>query len=360
MNQALHTIFTHSGAFHADEGMAIALLKRFYLTREIRVAVDLTDEQVENLVVHGKRPSFDPIIGPDGLADAREPCWVIRTRSAALLEKAQRHPEIFVLDVGGKYEKNLLNLDHHQASMTDTWEDGTPYSSTGLAWRWLQENGHLSSLDAGIQAEMEATLIRPLDAHDNGVALCDEGNIVEAFNRSSGDNADQARQFAKSVDFLSEVLENNIYLCSLKLQSKQVLEKAWEKAKDNNENFVILEESLAYSDGTGLLKEVSNDQAQMAGWPGKGNRYTVISLSGNEGRFSSKCPVPEAWRGQMDFEVVIENQKIPMIFAHKTGFMCIVKGGPKEARMVAKAVIAHNAALENGNGNIKKRKGPSP
>lgn len=342
MSAVSHTIVTHAGAFHADEIMAIALLERFYLLRPLRVAKDLGAADTEALLAQGVRPLFVPPIDANGLADGREPCWVLRTRSPNLLAAARANPETFVLDVGGVLEPAALNFDHHQASMTDGWDDGTPYSSTGLAWRWLQEQGHLTELDAATQTELEATLIRPLDAHDNGVALCQEGLIVEAFNRGSGDNEGQAVQFGKALDFLREVLSNAIYRAGVKLDSRRQLERGWALAQSRGEDFVVLEDALPYTDGTGLLKEISDDQAQMLAIPGKGHQYSVISVSGNEGRFSTKCPVPEAWRGRMDFEVYIDGHKVAMAFAHKTGFMCVVKGGPNDAHRVAKAVVAHN------------------
>lgn len=348
MTQPIHTIVTHAGAFHADEIMAIALLERFYLLRPLRMAIGMGASDIEALVAHGRRPPFSAPIGPDGLVDAREPCWVVRTRTPALLKLAKENPDVIVLDVGGELDPGKLNFDHHQGSMTDGWEDGTPYSSTGLAWRWLQSQGLLHGMDSQMQAEIEVLLIRPLDAHDNGVSVHDDAETVEAYNRSAGDFDGQALQFDKALSFMRDVLDNTIYRATVKLQARRQLEAGWTMAQARGENFVILEEAMGYNDGTGLLKELSGGQAMMLGIPGRGNLYSVISVSGDEGRFSVRCPVPEEWRGRMDFEVDIDGRRTALAFAHKTGFMCVVKGGANEAHRVAKATVAHNLKLEAG------------
>lgn len=344
MTQPLHTLVTHAGAFHADELMAIVLLEQFYLLRPVRVWMG-DEAGLEALVRDGIRPVVPAVVLPDGREDRREPAWVVRTRSPALLTAARNQADTFVIDVGGQLDPGQLNLDHHQASMTDGWDDGTPYSSTGLVWRWLQAQGHLSSLPQAMQTEIEDTLIRPLDAHDNGVALCNEALVVEAYNRGAGNTELQAAQFDKALDFLREVLANHLHRARMKLEAQDILAEAWMMAQARKETFVILPEALPYPDGAGLLKALSEDQATLLGVPGKGNRYSLISLPGDSGRFSSKCPMPEDWGGRMDFIVDTPEGAVELAFSHKTGFMCVVKGGAVEARRVARTVVAHQPNL---------------
>lgn len=339
-SQPLHTIVTHAGAFHADEIMALVLLERFYLVRPMRVAIDWDEDAVARLVKEGKTSTNAPLIGPDGIEDHRTCCWVVRTRAPSVLEAARKNPTTFVLDVGAELDEANLNFDHHQASMTQGWPNGTPYSSTGLIWRWLRKNGQLDGMSDELADEIEQELIIPLDAHDNGVEPCREAEIVETYNRSGDTEATQI-QFQKALSFLRDVFDNTHYRLQAKLVARKQLEQGWTKAQAQGEDFVILEEPTAYNRCVELLAEVSGGKAQMLGLPSKG-KYNLTSLRGDDGPFSSKCPVPEQWRGRFDFDVEIDGKPISMAFAHKSGFMCVINGGAEQARMVAREVVRHN------------------
>lgn len=330
------TIVTHAGAFHSDEIMALVLLEEFYLAQPLRFEA-LSAEQTLAVLQGGPRPALPPRLGPDGLEDHRTGCWVVRTRNAEHLEAACANPEVMVLDVGGQHDAAALNFDHHQSSMTDCWEDGTPLSSTGLVWRWLKEQG-LLTIDPGEQLELEETLIRPLDAHDNGQAEFDVAGVCEDFNRLGSDNDIQLHQFQKAMAYVREVWGNHRFKAVARAQARPVLAQAWEQAQERGERFVVLEESLAYPDGTGLLKSISNDQALLLAIPGKGSRFSVISVPEND-RFSIRCPLPEEWRGQMDFDVELEGQPVRLAFAHKTGFMGVVQGSAQDVGRVCRHVV---------------------
>lgn len=341
MSQPLHTLVTHAGAFHSDEIMALVLLERYYLARPV-VRVEPTAAELMALLTEGTYPALPQRTTADGLEDARTPCLVVRTRSADALAAARSNPTTFVIDVGGELDPSRLNFDHHQASMQESWPDGTPYSSTGLVWRWLRENHHLQCLETAVLDELEASLIRPLDAHDNGLALSPVAQVCEGFNRHSDVGPTQMDQFGKAWSVLAEVFDNHLHQAQMKVQAKATLKSAWEQAQRRNERHVVLEEALAYPDGTGLLAEISEGQAELLAIPGRGNRYSLISLP-IDGRFTIKCPVPEHWRGLMDQAIEVDGHRIQLAFAHKTGFMCVVQGGPNDAHRMASHIVAHNA-----------------
>ena len=344
MSQPLHILVTHAGAFHSDEIMAGVLLERFYLARPL-VHAEPSSTELLALLTDGTLPRLPSRQTSDGLDDERTPVVMVRTRAADALALARANPNVFVIDVGGELNPAQLNFDHHQASMQATWEDGTPFSSTGLVWQWLRSQGHLAHLADELLDELEASLIRPLDAHDNGQALFPLSQVCEGYNRHSDFGAEQPEQFQRAWHFLSEALDNHFYQAEMKVQARQTLQAGWELAQSRGERHVVLEEALAYPDGTGLLKEISQDQAELLAIPGRGNRFNLISLP-IEDRFSIKCPVPEAWRGLMDETVEVEGHRMQLVFAHKTGFMCVVQGGPNEAHRLARHIVAHNDAYK--------------
>lgn len=339
-------VITHAGAFHADELMAIALLERFAFTSPLRVALCWEPQDVQALIEHDRRPPVPALVDERGVQDCRQPVWVFRTRQPELLEAARARPDVFVIDVGGHYDPTALNFDHHQAEMTLTWPNGTTYSSTGLVWRWLEDTGRLSSLPDQVRSSLAERLIEPLDAHDNGVRLSPDGTAVEEYNRSGGGDPEvQLIQFEKALRLCRDRLENALHATTNRELARDVLAHAWSRASARGERFVILDEPLPGTDGTRLLHEVSGGHCLLLGLPSQSNRYSLISLPANEDRFSIICPVPESWRGRMDFSVDLgQLGSVHLAFAHKTGFMCVVEGGPKETRAVATYLTQSAAA----------------
>lgn len=93
MKRAFQVVATHSGTFHCDEALGVAMLR--------------------------KLPEF---------ASAR----LIRTRSEEQLATAD-----IVLDVGGVYDAERHRYDHHQIGFTETFGHGfvTKLSSAGCVTR---------------------------------------------------------------------------------------------------------------------------------------------------------------------------------------------------------------------------------
>ena len=332
-------LVTHSGAFHSDELMALALLQRFVVNRPVRLASGLSLGQIKSLLKGEGAPGFSSRWSADGVEDCRTPCTIVRTRDAEVLSIAKQSTSTWVLDVGGEYNPQQLNFDHHQDSMREQWEDGTPYSCAGLVWRWIMDQGAAQGeLSPEVAQDVGLSLIRGLDSHDNGVLPFPEAIACEGYNRNQVDETIAAEQFEKALAFMSDVLDNAIHQARAKVGARQVLQRAWEQ-RSPGQRYVVLESAMDYPDGTGLLKEVSNGEALLLGLPGKSNRYNLISTS-LENRFESACPVPEAWRGKMDFLVQDDLGDVSIAFAHKTGFMCVVEGGPSEAVRVARMVLA--------------------
>ena len=341
MTFPIRMIVTHAGSFHADEVMAVALLQRFSDLRPVRMATGADAAQVKRWI-NGEDalPAVDRW-SADGVHDMRLACVVVRTRDASLLEAATQAPDVAVVDVGGVYDASALNFDHHQHSMTDTWPDGLPLSSTGLVWRWLGQRGDLDVLPTPVRAEIETWVIRPLDAHDNGVQTCALAQQCGTYNRGSEDPDVQYRQFETVLGMMRDALENQLHTATLKHEATQVLTKAWAKARAQGLGYVVMREAHAYHDCTGLLKTISDGQAKMIIIPGQGNRFSVISQGGDV-PFSSVCPCPQAWRGRMNTTLDIGGQKTMLRFAHKTGFMCVVEGHWRDAARVAQHIIEHN------------------
>lgn len=341
MSTKPHMIITHAGSFHSDEVVAIALLERFYFLAPLVMTIDEPQETVLAWM-NGEEKTLPRLFFPDGTEDARSAVPIVRTRDSLILKKAVGLSDVFVIDVGGEQDDDKLNFDHHQKSMTRTWNDGTPLSSTGLVWLYLRKNG-LLNLPEEVLLDVENRLIKPLDLHDNGEGVCHVAGVMAGYNRSSSDPKEQDAQFWRALSMMREILSNTIFAAELKMEARIVLTEEWEKASARGDTVVVLPRAIAYHDCAGLLKEVSGDRADVIAIPGQGNRFSVISVRLDE-PFSIKHPCPPEWRGRSDFAVEVKAGRPPIVvkFAHKSGFMCVVEGSAGQAREIARHVVRMN------------------
>ena len=329
-------IVTHAGSFHADEVAACALLEQYFFPGPLYVPDNPETNEVLSWM-DGETGTFPSRFWADGTEDLRRPFVVVRTRDSALLKKACENPNVFVVDVGGQYNKDLLNFDHHQHSMQETWSDGTPYSSTGLVWEYLKRQNLLPFAER-VGTLIENDFIKSLDRHDNGLEASNIAAVLAGFNRSTENPAEQNQQFSKAITVIREALQNAIFSAEVKCEAETVLTQAWKNAQKHGSTIVGLKNHITYHDCSGLLKEISGGAADLIIIPGQGNRFSLISQK-LDNAFSIKNPVPEEWRGKMDFLVETARGPVLVKFAHKSGFMCVVEGTLAQAMSVGRVVV---------------------
>ena len=165
-------VVTHNRAFHIDELFAISLLHIFYFKG----------------------------------ADYK----LIRTRDKQILEQYKKDSNVFVVDVGFEYNQSMKNFDHHQNTLKVTWNDGTPYSSCGLVWKFLKENNFLSMNQQTIDF-VEKKIIKPIDLQDNGKGSFSEGFLFNLYNRNHEDDKVLDKQFNKALKSAIHFLQNFIF-----------------------------------------------------------------------------------------------------------------------------------------------------
>ena len=168
----MFNVVTHHRHFHNDEVMAIALLEVFFL---------------------------------------KENYNLIRTRDKNIISKHQKLDNSFVIDVGFQYNENALNFDHHQNNMSLAWEDGTPFSSCGLIWKFLKENGHLKNKISNQKVFFfEELVIKNIDKQDNGIGHWADGVFISMYNRNHHDNKIMDKQFKRAVAASKDYILNLI------------------------------------------------------------------------------------------------------------------------------------------------------
>lgn len=163
-------IVTHNGVFHADEVLAVALLKLFTNTAY----------------------------------------RVTRTRDPLVIDCAD-----IVVDVGAKNDVDTLRFDHHQFDKTDP---DYGLSSAGLVYRYL-----------GIDIGAIAHLVKEVDDNDVGVAPAPANHfckIISSFNQEDVNNLDQEIAFNDAVELAVNYLLNMKRSHELKAEQKKTADNA--------------------------------------------------------------------------------------------------------------------------------------
>ncbi|KAL2826092.1 metal-dependent protein hydrolase [Aspergillus cavernicola] len=321
-------IGTHNGHFHADEALAVYLLRL--------------------LPTYSQSP-------------------LIRTRDPALLATCHT-----VVDVGGEYEPTNNRYDHHQRTFSTTFPGyNTKLSSAGLVYmhfghaivaRHLSlpaEHGNVGL----IYNKLYADFVEAVDANDNGVAVYDPEGIksagVEKRFKDGGvtiasivndmnnpyteeeEKLDEDGLFLQASQFIGSVFSRKLkHACSSWLPARETVKEAYESRKSVHDSGKIM---VLPQGGVPWKEHLYNFEKQAAAageesevyfvlYPEsatEGSKWRVQTVSVNEGSFISRKPLPENWRGVRDADLdgVLAAEagepRIPegAVFVHAAGFI---------------------------------------
>lgn len=198
--QQVNSIITHNGVFHADEVVAIALLR---------------------------------ILGVN--------CPVIRTRDAKIIEEGKKDASTFIIDVGTVLDHTNGNYDHHQ--------DLDLPSAAGLIWEHFK-NEICPNVLAQTFFTQFISAIDMVDTNRNNIHETLSTTLPQGFRTVSsiiaGFNSDnvfsdiaQQLAFDTAISFAIQIIENELRGASVKAKNES--EYASRKVLKNNvavfENF---------------------------------------------------------------------------------------------------------------------------
>lgn len=303
------TLYTHSGDFHSDELVAIALIQQFAC--------------------------------PEG-----DTVDVVRTRHKERLAEALADPDVFVVDVGSQYDSDARNFDHHQAGGGDAWPDGLPKSSCGLVWSWLRDTGRLDHLGEAVCDRMEQELIRPIDAHDNGVDRWDFAPMFRMFNRTGGSERVVREQFEQALGLAQSLVTNQLHQVRSDLEAETYLRECWAQAQEDGERLVVVRRELGNRTAPTLLARLSGFEADLLLYPQsmsqKNSKWFIRALPEGEGAPDYRMRVPTELRGRQNVELDVGlSAPAKLVFVHNSGFLAQVEGSLEDAWAVAKWVAQH-------------------
>jgi len=315
------SIGTHNGHFHADEALAVYLLRLL--------------------------PTYTP-------------STLVRTRDPALLKTCHT-----VVDVGGEYSPSSHRYDHHQREFTTTFPShSTKLSSAGLVYMHFGKAilAQRTGLPEGseevdvLYEKLYSDFIEALDAHDNGISVYDAkdtaslrkrfndsginlGSLVGDLNHdwSESPSSPEEAQQREDARFLeASHLMGTAFLRKLDsahkgwLPARSVVHAAFAARKEHDPRGRILSlpQSLPWKDHLYTVESAqSTPEDEKALYvlypegPNEGARWRIQAVGVSGDSFESRKALPEDWRGVRDEELDKVTGIEGCVFVHASGFI---------------------------------------
>ncbi|MCA9354698.1 MAG: MYG1 family protein [Candidatus Kaiserbacteria bacterium] len=275
----MQTVVTHDGSFHPDDVLAVATIK---------------------------------------ILLAEEPIKIIRTRERDEIDKAD-----WVVDVGDRFDPATQRFDHHQNGIPAR-ENGIPYAAFGLVWR---EYGEQICGSKEISDQIDAQIVQPVDAGDNGIALYelnDRGvapyelfSVLSAFRPVWGSEHENDAAFAEAVEFAKQLLMRIIAHAQASEAVRQVAESGYQAAEDK--------ELLVFEDPIDRHMFIQYPDVRMVVYPSDTTKkkWKASTIPTGEVVFESRVDFPKEWGGLRDGALAEVTGIEDAVFCHKNVFLFV-------------------------------------
>lgn len=246
---------------------------------------------------------------------------IVRTRDEAILAKAD-----YVADVGNIYDPAQNRFDHHMREGAGTRENGIPYAAFGLVWK---EYGEKVCGSKDIAERIDARLIAPIDAEDNGMSIYDPKGETLPFtiqqffylHRPTWKESDALydEAFPDLVDLAQEVLLREIEIARDVLDARGIVEKAYADAEDKR--LITLDVACPYGETL-----AAHPEPLVVVFPRRGSTNWGVGLvPTGEHAFENRIQLPESWAGLRDEEMAKASGVPDAIFCHRARFLAVAK-----------------------------------
>ncbi|EHA55682.1 hypothetical protein MCOR27_003051 [Pyricularia oryzae] len=326
------TIGTHNGHFHADEALAVYMLRQHI-------------------------PTY---------AGAS----LVRTRDPAALARCHT-----VVDVGGEYDASTLRFDHHQRTFSTTFPGRqTKLSSAGLVYMHFGKQiiaRRLADPDCDneatvdmLYAKLYENFVEALDAHDNGISAYDPavlatasngqplqkrfsdggftlGAVVGRLNPNWNDpipedpaeaQAAEDQRFEAASARIGEEFDRDLdYYTRSWLPARSVVADAFSHRAEHDPAgkgriLVFKGQSVPWKDHLYTLEQENPSAGEVVYvlYPEKPTpdaKWRIQCVPVSKDSFQSRLPLPEAWRGFRDEELDKITGIPGCVFVHAAGFI---------------------------------------
>lgn len=290
-------IATHSGSFHADEILAIAVLR-------------LVHDDVE----------------------------VVRTRDRETFEAADVR-----IDLGHRYDPGAGDFDHHQRGGAGERPNGIRLASFGLVWRAYGPQA--CGGDEEVAALVDASLVQGVDANDTGqtvstptvpgVAQMTVSGVLGGFNptwEEPDDPASVDARFAEALDVAEGILRREIAGAAAIARAQRIVADAVAASADPR--VVELDRGLPWHRAV----HAHAPEALFVVVP-KSSGWGVQCVPATLGQFANRRDLPEAWAG-LEGEALQSVTGVPdAVFCHAARFLAVARSR-EGAMALAHAALA--------------------
>lgn len=299
-------IGTHSGTFHADEALAVYML---------RLLPEYKDSDL------------------------------LRSRDYTKLEECD-----IIVDVTGQYD-GTKHFDHHQRGFEETFgeEYKTKLSSAGLVYKHFGKQVIANLLEKQVDSDVVEILypkvytefVEAVDANDNGISAY-SSEEEPAFKTSAitlpamvsrlnplwtEDSSDEAldKRFLQASQLMGEAFVNVVLSYGKGwYPAKSFVETAFAKRTeyDPEGRIVVFDDFVPWKEHLYTIETANDKQGQVLYVlysDGKGWRVQAVAKS--SGSFESRKALPEAWRGKRDGDLDMVTGVPGGVFVHAAGFI---------------------------------------
>lgn len=308
---SLKQICTHSGSFHADEALAVYMLR-------------LLPQWKDSKIVRSRNPED----------------W---------------EASDIVVDVGGKYDNGVKFFDHHQRGFSETFNDKykTKLSSAGLVYKHFGKE-IIKELGPGLNEDQVELLydrvysqfIESLDANDNGIDQFDTDveprfsakaitlpSIISRFNPEwNKESSDETyyNQFLKASGYIGTVFFDLVsgYINSWLPAKSLVIDAVKNRFNiDASGKIIELAEFCPWKEHLFQVEREMNieNTIEFVIFPDTSGSYRVSTVPITSTSFDFRKGLPEPLRGLRDEELSEKSGLSGCVFIHAAGFI----GGAK-------------------------------
>lgn len=307
LDSSMLRICTHSGSFHADESLAVYLLRLL--------------------------PKF-------------QGAQLVRSRNPADWEEAD-----IVVDVGGKYDGGVKWFDHHQREFSETFSQDfhTKLSSAGLIYKHFGKEiiQHVLQLHNASDIELlylkvYKEFIEAIDANDNGInnypadaekkfndknlglpALV--SHLNPAWNVDPVDK-DFDEAFEKASELMGLAFLNLVKgYGQLWLPAREIVESAFKARFDINKSgaVIVLDKFCPWKEHLYAIEKENSAQGaiKFVLFADSSKKWRISTVPVSSTSFEFRFGLPEPWRGVRDEELSKLTGVEGCIFVHAAGFI---------------------------------------
>lgn len=267
------SVATHSGPFHADDVLSVALL---------RVFVDAG-------------------------------AVVLRTRDLGRIAQAD-----VVVDVGGIYDPAARRFDHHQASYTGA------FSSAGMVLAWLAETGKVRP---ALADRLRGGVVTYVDDVDNGRRAPDPGvpcfpAMVQALNQPANTLSEFDAAFEGAVSMAEGMVRGLVAAQDAEDHARDIVAAQMARADAEGSNLILLDEYVRWK-APYFQMGGAGHRTELVIHPGPDGSWRAAAIPPAPDSFAQKRSLPEPWAGLTDADLEAATGVAGARFCHKNRFIAV-------------------------------------